>query len=123
MGFVQRPAIGNRRDRRNQLQWGYANFLPHRNRTDRSRAPVLQFPEHASALAGQVYSSLLAESEVADVVVKFWRTESQSNLNRADVARQRQNIGDGQHAKRFVVANAVPRHVNLAILAIEDFFG
>jgi hypothetical protein len=46
-----------------------------------------------------------------------------SNLNRADVARLRQNIGDGQHAKRFVVANAVPRHVNLAILAIEDFFG
>ena len=74
--LIQCSAVGDRRNRRHQLHRRHAHFLPHRNRTNRNRAPVVQFPADSFAFTRQIHAGLLAKSEHANVFVKLRSAES-----------------------------------------------
>ena len=121
MRLVESSSIRDGRNRADKLDGRDADLLPQRNRSNGNGRPVLQPPHETFALTGQIHSRKLAKSERADIVVKFRRSQQQRNLDCANVARLRQDVGDSQQAKRLMVANAVSRDVHRAILAIEDF--
>src|SRR5215472_16534154 len=107
MRLVQRSSIRDGRHRGHQLHWRHADFLSHRDGADRNSRPVIQLLQHSTALARQIDTSLLTESKTADVFVKFWCAEPQSDLDRSNIARLRQNVRNGEQPKGFVVANPV----------------
>ena len=121
MRLVQRSSVGNRGNRADELNRRDANFLPHGDRSNRNCRPVIQSPQQSPALSRHVHAGRLPKTKCADVVVKFRRSQSQGNLDRAHVARLRQNVGNGQHPKRLMVANTMPGHVDCSVLAIENF--
>ena len=80
-------------------------------------------PQHAVPFARQIDAGRLAESVCRDVLIEFRRAEPQSDLDRADVARLGQNLRNRQIAVGFVIANAMPRDVDHAVLAIHHVVG
>src|SRR5438876_4884530 len=74
---VQQAPVRNGRNRGKQLNGRDAHLLAHRNRPDGDCRPVLEPPQQSLALAGQIHAGQLAESEGANVIVKFRRSQLQ----------------------------------------------
>ena len=87
-----------------------AHFLPHGQRTDRTRRPVLDRPQQPAIFARQLDARRLADAELADRVVEPRRAQLQRHLDRAHVARMHQNLVDAQHPERMPVVNQPPGH-------------
>src|SRR5437016_13965001 len=77
---VQQAPVRNGRNRGKQLNGRDAHLLAHRNRPDGDCRPVLEPPQQSLALAGQIHAGQLAESEGANVIVKFRRSQLQGDL-------------------------------------------
>ena len=120
MRLVKHSPVGNRRDGADKLNRRDPDLLPHRDRSDRDRRPVVESPEETFALPWHIHAGRLPKTKCADVVVEFRRSQAQRNLDRPDVARLRQNVRDIQQAKRLMVTDAVPGHVYCSVLAIEN---
>ena len=123
MRAIQRPPVGDGRDRGNNLHGGHADFLPDGHRPDRTGRPIIQGSQFAVIFSRQFDSGGLADSELAHRLVKARRAQIQCDLDGPHVAGMGQHVAHAEHAKRMPVVNQAPSYENRAHLAIHHHVG
>ena len=91
-------AVGDRVHRRRHLQRRHADLVAHRDRGERAVVQLRGVPDDARALAGKVGRGRPAEAEAVDVQAQALGPEPQADLDRADVARLDDDVGEREHA-------------------------
>ena len=98
MRLHQRSAVGDRADGGRHLQRRDADLIAHGHRRERAVVHPHRVPDDARVLAAEVRAQRLAESVAADVAAQPLRPEPQSHLDRADVARLDDDVGERERA-------------------------
>ena len=112
-------AAGDGADPRDHLQRGHRDPLPERDVGEPDVAPLVDRPHDARALAWQADSCGVPEPEPPERFGEGVTPEAARDLGGADVARELEHLGDGQHAVSVRVVDRVLADHHLAHQAVE----
>ena len=119
-GLRQQTAIRHDRYSPGHLHYVDPDFLPDGHGPNRARSPSFDRTQQPGRFTRQREPGYLPETELPGVAVEPFRFQAQSQLDRADIARFRQDLSHRQHTEGLVIPHSPLPNVDGAKLAIEN---